>query len=276
MLAGRSLRRLSCALPALRPSTPAKSPKPARKRPNCAPSPSSSGPASGTSQDQPPGPRGRLRPSRLEGDQLQDGGIYMARPEPLALAGEVEYELQQNGKPVGLFDIKNAGQEQGSWVGYGAWKPLPAPKPKPSMDEVARSMNDDEDSDRPVLHRKHPNRDSGRVRRRAPATGQLRPPTPTARPSTERTRAMQPHAPPARFSSGPDPDRPTLHKKDTSDSTGSGSASARAPSDDPDRPVLKKKQEEAAGGHRPRRLAARCHRSRPPPPQARPVHRQRP
>src|SRR5271157_2707436 len=61
----------------------------------------------------------------LDGGQLQDGGIYLARPEPLALAGEVEYELEQDGNPVGLFDIKNSGREQGAWVGYGSWKPMP-------------------------------------------------------------------------------------------------------------------------------------------------------
>ena len=92
----------------------------------------------GQPQSLPPGSRGRARRNADRGDQLQDGGIYLARPQPLALAGEVEYELQQNGKPIGLFDIKNAGQEQGSWVGYGAWKQLPAPKPKPSMEELAK------------------------------------------------------------------------------------------------------------------------------------------
>ncbi len=99
----------------------------------------------------------RLMPvAVLDDGQLQDGGIYLARPEPMALAGEVEYELEQNGKPVGLFEIKNAGQEQGSWVGYGSWKPLARPKqPKPSMDEVARSRIEDEESDQPILHRKH-------------------------------------------------------------------------------------------------------------------------
>ena len=90
----------------------------------------------------------------LDHGELQDGGIYLARPEPLALAGEVEYELQQNGKSLGLFDIRNAGREQGSWVGYGAWKPLPAPKPKPSMSDVAQDRFGDADDDRPVLHRK--------------------------------------------------------------------------------------------------------------------------
>ncbi len=48
-----------------------------------------------------------------DGQELQDGGIYLARPEPLALEGEVEYQLQQDGKPVGLFDIDNAAREQG-------------------------------------------------------------------------------------------------------------------------------------------------------------------
>ncbi len=68
-----------------------------------------------------------------EGEKLQDGGIFMARPEPMSLAGEVEYELKQNGKTFGLFDIKNAGQEQGSWVGYGDWKPAPKPKNTAAM-----------------------------------------------------------------------------------------------------------------------------------------------
>ncbi len=75
----------------------------------------------------------------FDGEKLQDGGVYLARPEPLAVAGEVEYELKENGKTVGLFDIENAGQEQGSWVGYGKWKPLPQPKaPKCSAEDRRR------------------------------------------------------------------------------------------------------------------------------------------
>jgi hypothetical protein len=146
--------------------------------------------------------------ARLLGDQLQDGGIYMARPEPMALAGEVEYELQQNGKPMGLFDLKKSGQEQGGWVGYGAWKPLPTPKPsRPEQIKI-----DDEDSDKPVLHRKHHAEDG-----RAPEGGG----------SDSGSASSAPAA---------DPDRPTLHKKETSSNT----TSTAAPPDDPDRPVLKK------------------------------------
>ena len=60
---------------------------------------------------------GKPKKSRLvpvtvyDGQTLHDGSIYLARPQPLALAGEVEYELQKNGAPIGLFDIKNSAQE---------------------------------------------------------------------------------------------------------------------------------------------------------------------
>jgi hypothetical protein len=151
----------------------------------------------------------------LDQGVLQDGGIYLARPQPLALSGEVEYELQQNGQPIGLFDIKNAGQEQGSWVGYGSWKPLPKPKAKPSMDELAKMTINDEDSDRPVLHRKHHADDA-----------------PTAGKGGDSTTAGP--------TASDDPDRPKLHKKNSSDDAGSSGGGTAA--DDPDRPKLKKEK----------------------------------
>jgi hypothetical protein len=147
----------------------------------------------------------------LDGGELQDGSIYLARPEPMAVAGEVEYELQQDGKPLGLYDIRSAGQEQGSWVGYGAWKPMPVAKPKPSMAEVARSKPDYEEDDKPVLHRKKHADD-------APGTAS----------GSDQTPASSEPATPA------DPDRPTLHKKDSGGSGGS------SPADDKDGPTLHK------------------------------------
>jgi hypothetical protein len=205
----------------------------------------------------------------LDGGQLQDGGIYLARPQPLALSGEVEYELEQNGKPVGLFDIKNAGQEQGSWVGYGSWKPMPAVVHKPPASALALSEMDDSQSDRPVLHRKKhaddaPNggtgsgsgsgssstgpaaasdpdrptlhkKDSSGGTDDSSATGASTTNTTTTGTSTTGT-----------SSSPSDPDRPTLHKKSPDDD----SAGSSAPADDPDRPTLKKskkKQPEDVG-----------------------------
>jgi hypothetical protein len=196
--------------------------------------------------------------ARLEGDQLQDGGIYLARPQPLALAGEVEYQLEQNGKPIGLFDIKNSGQEQGSWVGYGAWKQLAAPKPKPSMEELARLTVNDEDSDRPVLHRKHhADEGSAPAGNNSPGSGSgssgssgASAPAPAAdpdRPTLHKKESSSGGSADAGASGGssspapgpapaPDSDQPTLHRKDSSDSTSSGSSSP----DDSDHPVLKK------------------------------------
>jgi hypothetical protein len=167
----------------------------------------------------------------LDGGELQDGGIYLARPEPLALAGEVEYELQQDGKPLGLFDIRNTGREQGSWVGYGAWKPLPTPKPKPSMSEVAQDRFPDADDDRPVLHRKKHADEGGGAGGGGNAGG------------TASSGSAQSSPPPE-----DDPDRPKLHKKDSSGDSSTASTSSPASTSetssgsasDPDRPVLKK------------------------------------
>ena len=171
------------------------------------------------------GVEGKPKTSRLvpvtvyDGQALQDGNVYLARPQPLALAGEVEYELEKNGEPIGLFDIKNSGQEQGSWVGYGAWKPIPSAKPtqpKPVVDEGF-----DANDDKPVLHRKHPDESK------------------TGGSSNGSSSESSSPAPP------PDPDRPTLHKK-TPDSDSSSTGSDSAP--DPDRPTLHKKDSGDSGG----------------------------
>ena len=61
--------------------------------------------------------------SVYDGEQLNDGTIYLSRPEPLALAGGVEYELQTDGKPTGIFDVFGAGNVNGAWQGTGVWKP---------------------------------------------------------------------------------------------------------------------------------------------------------
>jgi hypothetical protein len=231
------------------------------------------------------GEEGKPKTSRLvpvtvlDGGKLQDGGIYMARPEPLSLAGEVEYELEQDGKPIGLFDIRNSGQEQGSWVGYGAWKPIPAARPKPPV--RARIDEDDAQSDEPVLHRKHHADDgaagggggSGNSSGSGAGTGSggqtqaSEPNTDPDRPTLHKKASSDstsdasaspgagtasPGTTPSNTSSSQasDPDRPTLHRGKSSDSGGSDSGTASA-SDDPDRPVLKKpkKQQTEDTGH---------------------------
>lgn len=162
----------------------------------------------------------------LDGGQLQDGGIYLARPEPLAVTPEVEYQLEQDGKPLGLFDINNAGQQFGSWVGFGAWKPIPSAHPKLSKAQLAKvDVDDDAQSDEPVLHRKHQADEPASASSGKSGSG-----------SGDSTTS----APPS------DPDRPVLHKKtDSSDNTSAGSGNSTASTDDPDRPVLKKSKKSA-------------------------------
>jgi hypothetical protein len=151
----------------------------------------------------------------FDGQQLQDGAIYLARPEPLALESEVEYQLKQDGKNVGLFVIQDAALEQGSWVGHGAFRDLP--KPKPVAPPMWKGDEDDAASDEPVLHRKHhaddPSSSGG---------------------SASSSQASQ--GPP------PDPDRPTLHRSGGSNSGDSNSSdsgtASNGPAPDPDRPTL--------------------------------------
>jgi len=178
----------------------------------------------------------------LDGGELQDGGIYLARPQPLALAGEVEYELQADGKPVGLFDIENTGQEQGSWVGYGSWKPMPhaKPAPPPRLDKV----DDDAQSDEPVLHRKHHSGDTSASGTGSSSSGSgdnsSAPAADPDRPTLHKGGDASSSASTTSTTSTPssDPGQPTLHKHTDTSSNDTGGTSA--PSDDPDRPVLKK------------------------------------
>jgi hypothetical protein len=112
------------------------------------------------------GEAGKPSASRLvpvtvfDGEQLNDGTIYLTRPEPLALANGVEYELETAGKPMGVFDVFGAGESNGAWRGFGAWKPLNATAQAKSNAAINTSAlfagtKGDED-DHPVLKRKHP------------------------------------------------------------------------------------------------------------------------
>ncbi len=210
------------------------------------------------------GPEEHPKASRLvpvlvdDNGKLEDGSIYLARPEPMAVAPEVEYELEELGKPVGLYDVQNAGQQLGSWVGFGVWKPMPNAPRTPAKPTLPEWGMDNQEGDHPILHRKrHPGEDSsdgasstGQTSGSQAPAGPSDPDRPvlhkaksadsddssssTASSGTSSTGASSPSA----SSPGaiPDSDRPVLHKKDSdTDST----ASSSTPSD-PDRPVLHK------------------------------------
>ena len=155
------------------------------------------------------GPEEHPKASRLvpvlvyDNGQMQDGSIYLARPEPIAVAPEVEYELEEEGKLVGLYDVQTSGQQLGSWVGFGKWKPMPAaPRtpPKPTLPEWGM---DNQEGDRPTLHRKkHPDEASS---------------------SGTTSSSGQPGS-----AAPSDPDRPVLRKSKSADSDDSSAGASSA------------------------------------------------
>jgi hypothetical protein len=181
---------------------------------------------------------GRLVPICVyDGQDLNDAGVYLSRPEPLALQSDVEYQLQHDGIPAGLFDIDTSAREQGGWVGYGKWLPMPAAKAAPT--QVAKvDAEDDAQSDVPILHRKHHAGDSGAGNSGGASAGGSGASSGSGSGSG---------------ASAPDPDQPTLHKGGDASTTGAGSGSgsgsnsgsnsgsdSNAPPSDPDRPVLRR------------------------------------
>jgi hypothetical protein len=148
----------------------------------------------------------------FDGQQLQDGGIYLASPAPVSLETDVEYQLKDDGKNVGLYVVETASRDLGSWVGHGSFKDMP--KPKPIAPAMWKGDEDDAASDEPVLHRKaHPGESSGSASSGSGSSGS-----------------------PSQGGSGPapDPDRPTLHRDDSADA----GAPSNAPAPDPDRPTM--------------------------------------
>jgi hypothetical protein len=191
---------------------------------------------------------GRLVPVCIyDGQDLNDAGVYLTQPEPLALESDVEYQLQHDGQPSGLFDIDTSAREQGGWVGFGKWRPLSRPKPAPTQVAKVDEENDAQ-SDVPILHRKHHADDSAGGAGSGSGSGS------SSGPSSGSSSGSSAPA--------PDPDRPTLHKGGdastngtggtstggtisggTSSGSGSGSSSgsgadSNAPPPDSDRPVL--------------------------------------
>ncbi len=199
----------------------------------------------------------RLVPiSVFDGEQLNDGTLYLDRPQPLALDSGVEYVLQKDGRPTGLYDVFGAGEMSGTWQGVGVWKSLSTAAETRSKDAYNQSslynskVDIGDDSDKPVLHRKHPKEsDSGNGSSGSSGTGSPN----TGSASTSGSGGSASTGSGGGSGSQADPDRPTLHRKSGSDSStsstssttsssgsdsGSGSGSHEAV--DPDRPTLRR------------------------------------
>jgi hypothetical protein len=168
--------------------------------------------------------------SVFDGEQYQPGGLYLAKPEPLALEPGTEYVLQDAGVDRGLFDINTAQDVQGYWFGYGAWKPMAAPIKRTAKPKQGKNTHEVTDAGSGRPHFK--GRDSSGSSTSSDS-------------STSSTDASS-----SGNSSAGDPDRPTLRRRADSSSSSSSdsssspstnnSASSNPPASDPDRPTLHK------------------------------------
>jgi hypothetical protein len=77
--------------------------------------------------------------SVFDGEQYQPGGLYLAKPEPLALEPGTEYVVEDAGVARSLFDVNNAQDVDGYWFGYGAWRSM-APPPKKAKPKQGKNM----------------------------------------------------------------------------------------------------------------------------------------
>ena len=166
--------------------------------------------------------------SVFDNGDYQDGGLYLAKPQPLALESGTEYVLLQAGVSQGLFDISEGESIQGAWFGYGVWKPLDAPPAPPKLQpsKIPPKIVTDADPDRPHF------KDNG------DAAGK---PGSSAKQQSTSSDSTGKAPPPV-----DDPDKPTLHRRpDSNAGDSSGGGSSQPPPDDPDRPHLKKRTDDS-------------------------------
>lgn len=153
-----------------------------------------------------------------DGTQYQPGSLYLAQPAPLAVLTGTQYELETAGRPKGFFNIKEAENLAGLWIGVGSFQAPAPPKPKAARARHMPYQVKEVDPDKPhFAHRPAEDTNQGGSGGTAQSGAQSAPPV--------------------------DPDRPTLHERpnagsDSGSNSGSGSNSTGQGDVDPDRPTF--------------------------------------
>lgn len=172
----------------------------------------------------------RLVPvSLFDGEHLQDGALYLARPVPLALDSGTEYEVETAGVPQGWFDIDGARQIGDDWFGFGNWKAYLPPPPKklhPSSNPPTVVRDRTPDDDKPHFVRRDQSASSAGTNGGAQGS---------ASPNASKPDNTQTSSTPV------DPDRPRLRRRpegDTPPPHATSAAETPSATPDPDRPRL--------------------------------------
>lgn len=200
---------------------------------------------------------------------LQDAGLYLARPVPLALQPGDVYAVERAGEPQGTLDLDLAHRvvtgtalvednPVGAWYGFGRFTPQSTPAvvplhpssqlsklessgPTNSTPNSATDAKETPDTDRPHMNR----RDAGSGNGGSGNAG-----SGNAGSGTGTGSGNSPNPPSSTGTADDDTDRPTLRRRDpaqdaarrkeagTRSKTASVTAAGPALGDDPDRPIL--------------------------------------
>ena len=182
-------------------------------------------------------------------NHFEDAGVYLARPIPLAVETGNVYAIQRSGDLIGNLDLdfarniidkRSSGDDNplGAWYGYGRFIPLSATPPPAKLTQhsatPATIVGSADDSRPSFVKSRHPNDDNSTT-------------TTTAKNGSNSTTPT----------TGDDPDRPHMNRRDSGSSTSGSSTADNAPissgtnsqgtatqdtgtvpDDDPDRPTL--------------------------------------
>lgn len=153
--------------------------------------------------------------------QYYDASSYKASPVPMALDSGTVYEAARTGVSQGLFTISGAlHSDDNRWIGAGTWQPAGSVAAKKAAPPKKKS---EEDLDAPPVLRR-----PGPEKPRAPEA-----------PAAAKADASTPAATPAQASPATPP------------------AAETAPSEDPDRPVLRRGQQTPAPAEKPGQSAGK-------------------
>ena len=194
-----------------------------------------------------PGGKARLVPIALWiDDHFYDASLYGANPEPMAVEPETVYEAYDYGQPTGLFTVTTPEEVKGSWVAMGNWKP------HLTMDETATQQKANQPKPKPKAFDVNSERP---VLRRGDSNGSTASSSQSGVAGSTTNQQTTGSIPTAPAPSEP-PDRPVL-KKPTSEaepaatssaSAADGGSSSAAPSPDerdPNRPILRRGNQQA-------------------------------
>ncbi|MDP9038433.1 MAG: hypothetical protein M3O02_04045 [Acidobacteriota bacterium] len=194
----------------------------------------------------------RLIPVSLFIDgKFEDAAVYLARPVPFALATGNVYEVQQSGLPKGFLDLSFArhlvpvstastSPYDDGWFGYGKFVSPASPRKSTLKPSKTLAVIDAGDDSRPHFSAKSATPGSGGSATNVPAQPSADSPAgdpdrPTLHRSETSAKPDAGNTPPA------DPDRPTLHRD-----TAAGRTPEDSSIDDPDRPTLRRRSADAA------------------------------